>query len=159
LKSFLKLVHLASSSSSLNDETILKAKQAVDLDKENKQVKKPVTSISIRSRKEYLSSFKAIISQNMVIKSKLTNNESTVLNLLRLTITDSEIKYINKSLFQLKTLEYLDLSNNNIFALEDFELEKLQELIMANNQIKYIGKSSSFIVLCKLVPFRIMSSE
>lgn len=76
----------------------------------------------------------------MVIKSKLTNNESMVMNLMRLTITDSEIKYINKSLFQLKTLEYLDLSNNNIFALDDFDLENLNELIMANNKIQYIGK-------------------
>ena len=140
LKSFLKIVHLAANNPNFNDESLIAESKEVDLNKENKQMKKPLTSISIKSRKDYLNNFRAIISQNMSIKSKLDNKCAASLNLLRLTINEAEIKYINKSMFELKQLVYLDLSNNNIEVINDFSFDVLEELILTNNKIKFLGE-------------------
>lgn len=151
LKSFLKVLHLAANSPNFNDDSIAAENQnAADLDKENKQLKKPITSISIKSRKDYNSNFKAIISQNLSIRSKIDSKQGTTLNLMRLTISECELKHVNKSIFELKTLEYLDMSNNKLTVFEDFSFENLHELILANNEIKYIGKKFYLPKLAKL---------
>ena len=141
LKSFLKIIHLAANSPNFNDESIKANTISEDLNKENQKLKKPVTSVSIKSKSEYNSNFRAIISQNLTIKSKLDNKNVQTLNLLRLTINNCELKQINASIQDLKQLVHLDLSNNKLSAFDNFSLNNLQDLNLSCNEIKYIGKN------------------
>jgi hypothetical protein len=140
LKAFLRLLNTAGSSPKFEPTSADQcSSQAVDLDKENKQMKKPVTSVSIKSKAEYNSNFKAIISQNLCIRSKLAENKS-VLNLTRLSITGCELKQVNKSIFELRQLVFLDMSGNRLTGFDEFSFEALQELNLESNEIRYVGK-------------------
>lgn len=152
LKAFLKILNSAANSPKFSEETFAQAqKEAVDLDKENKQLKKPITSISITSKKAYESNFRAVISQNLFyIKSKIDIKGSNIMNLVRLTMTGCELKQLNRSIFELRQLAYLDLSDNKLTAFDDFAFEALSELNLSNNQIKYIGKKIALPQLIKL---------
>ena len=134
LKAFLRLLNTAGSSAKFELN-----QSVVDLEKENKQMKKPVTSVSIKSKAEYNSNFKAIISQNLCIRSKMAENKN-VLNLTRLSMTGCELKQVNKSVFELRQLVYLDMSGNRLTGFDEFSFEALQELNLSNNEIRYVGK-------------------
>ena len=61
MKSFLKLISLAATSDNLKDElSKIESNKAA-----SQQVKKPVTSLTIKSKSEYATNFRAIISQNL----------------------------------------------------------------------------------------------
>ncbi len=134
LKAFLRILSTANNSSKFE------LKDTVDLEKKDKQMKKPITSVSIKSKAEYNSNFKAIISQNMCIRSNISENK-TVLNLTRLSITGCELKQVNKSIFELKQLIFLDLSGNKLNFFDGFNFESLQELNLANNEIRFVGNN------------------
>ena len=114
------------------------------------QFKKPVTSLTVKSLSEYRSNFKAIISQNLKIKTSIGDPGTPLLNLTKLIINNCDLKYIDKSLFGLEQLTLFDFSNNKLAELDDFEMRSLKELILANNQIKRIGENVKLPNICVL---------
>jgi Leucine-rich repeat (LRR) protein len=159
LKAFLKMVHLAEKSNDLTKElesiqSKLKEgnnKTGGDLTKptasNSAQFKKLITTLTIKSKAEYSSKFYATISQNLTIKSS-TLRELELLQLSKLVINNCELKVVNSSLFDLKLLTHLDLSNNKLTQLDEFQFNSLAELNLSHNEIKSIG---NVVYLPKLV--------
>lgn len=104
------------------------------------QFKKPVTTVTIKSKSEYSAKFYSTISQNLKIKAN-TPKESELLHLTRLVINNCDLKTIHASIFDLKLLTHLDMSNNKLTQLDDFKLFPLVELNLAQNDIKTIGQN------------------
>lgn len=174
---FLKLVHLASQSGNITDElNKLKLKPTTNNDdvimedvsnhlaNENKQntkeqnskLKKPTTNLTIKSRSEYLSNFRAVISQNLKIKTTIGAYNSLATNLVKLTINNAELKKLDPSIFELDNLSYLDLSENKLTEIENFRFNKLEELNLSHNLLESIGK---MIHLPKLINLDLNSNK
>jgi hypothetical protein len=133
LRSFLKLISLAATNENLKDE-LSSIESTTESATINQQIKKPVTTLTIKSKSEYNVNFRAIISQNLKIKSSLDNSKSS-LNLIKLVINNCELQHINAAIFKLDHLNHLDLSNNKLESLDNFHINTLNDLIMSNNQI------------------------
>lgn len=108
--------------------------------------KKTITNLIIKSREEYRSNYRAVISQNLKIKSSISSIPT--MNLTKLVINNCELKTIDSSIFDFIQLNYFDFSHNKLTLFDNFKLKSLTELILSNNQIKHIGKN---IYLPKLV--------
>lgn len=108
--------------------------------------KKSITTLTIKSRNEYLSNYRAVISQNLKIKTSIASIPT--FNLTKLVINNCELKTIDSSIFDFVQLNHLDFSNNKLTMLDNFKIKSLSELILSNNKIKQIGKN---IYLPKLV--------
>lgn len=108
--------------------------------------KKSITTLTIKSRDEYLSNYRAVISQNLKIKTSISSIPA--MNLTKLVINNCELKSIDSSVFEFNLLNHLDFSNNKLTMFDNFKLKSLTELILTNNQIKKIGSN---IYLPKLV--------
>lgn len=119
-----------------------------DLNKADQQLKKPTTSLVVKSRKEYNQNFKSIISQNLKIKTKLGNKNTIAEYLVKLVINSCELKKIDPAIFDLVNLTHLDLSQNKLTEIDNFCLNELEELNLSQNEISLIGKN---IKLPKLV--------
>jgi hypothetical protein len=139
LKTFLKLLHLGSSSGSSSATQSQSLKLfAEELAKVNsgqqgeELFKRPTTVLTCKSKSEYLSHFKAAtITQN--------NLKGTSSGLVKLVLTNCELKFIDPSLFDLVNLTHLDLSSNRLTRLNDFKLDRLEELNVSQNLISSIG--------------------
>jgi hypothetical protein len=146
----LKLISLAATNENLKDELNSIESASENGSTINQQIKKPVTSLTIKSKNEYNVNFRAIISQNLKIKSSLDNNKSS-LHLLKLVINNCELQHINAAIFKLDHLNHLDLSNNKLELLDNFHIDSLNDLIMSNNQLKSIGKNCKLPKLVNLI--------
>lgn len=148
---FLKLISLASKSENIETElnklqlNVLGERQ-LQKSVQDKPLKKPITTLTVKSRSEYFTNYKSIISQNLNVNSR--TNTASLLNLTKLVITTSDLRVVDKTLFELKQLVHLDLSQNKLPVLDDFELPELAELILSQNEIARIGRN---IRLPKLV--------
>ena len=148
MKTFLKLVNLAANSESLKEEiTPLDTKLSEISNNSSKSnalnqtIKKPITTLTIKSKNEYNTNFKAVISQNLKIKSTFSKLETPYINLTKLTINNCELIQINSSIFSLEQLVYLNLSSNKLSRLDGFLFETLEELNVSNNEIQCIGEN------------------
>lgn len=146
LKSFLKIIHLANSNASNISDELNKIKQSITetsatSTSANEQIKKPISTITLKSRKEYLKNFKTIISQNIQLKTTLKNNGHAVCGLTNITLNNCELKRIDPCLFELPELLNLNLSGNKFTQIDDLNFMKLVELNLSNNQIISIGKN------------------
>ena len=160
---FLKIVHLAGQSANISDEldklklkpgtsscadvvmedvsnNSTKENKPNSKDQANTKLKKPTTTLTIKSRSEYMSNFRAVISQNLKIKTTIGTVNSFAANLVKLTINNAELKRIDPSIFELENLNYLDMSNNKLTTLDNFSFKKLEELNLSHNEIDSIGK-------------------
>lgn len=115
--------------------------QKKDTSKESdQQLKKPTTSLIIKSKSEYSSNFKAIISQNLKIKTKIGGEKSNLSEtLVKLVLNNCELKNIDAAVFELINLTHLDVSSNKLTNLNNFKLERLEELNCSQNEICFIG--------------------
>ncbi|CAF0726258.1 unnamed protein product [Brachionus calyciflorus] len=152
LKVFLKIVHIATTSNDFSQEldkikSKLQAESSCpgrcikplvkEMPSTTPQFKKTITSLVIKSRDEYLSNYRAIISQNMMIKTSISTIPT--LNLLKLVINNCGLKTIDTSVFEFTQLNHLDMSNNKLSILDNFKLGTLVELNLSQNQITNIG--------------------
>ena len=118
---------------------------------ENTSFKKPITSLTISSGKDYDRNFRQIISQNL--RAQTQNGEINLLNLTKLALTNCDLKRIHPAvLTELTRLEHLDMSSNRLTAasLSGFNLPRLITLILANNQIDHIPAKITLPRLCTL---------
>lgn len=118
------------------------------------QFKKSITNLTIKSRNEYLSNYRAVISQNLKIKSSISSIPT--INLTKLVINNCELKTIDSSIFDFIQLNHFDFSHNKLTLFDNFKLKSLAELIISNNQIKKIGSN---IYLPKLVNLDISHNQ
>jgi LRR-repeat protein 1 len=151
LKSFLKIVNMTSKTTKITDDDIklvAKSNKPVTTQDNIKaftnttnQLKRPTTTLIIKSKKEYLSNYRPVISQTLIYNSDPSQaSQSTLLtNLVRLDINNCSLKSIDKSMLLLINLKYLDLSNNNFKVVETFQFPMLQELILVQNEIETIN--------------------
>ena len=124
---------------------------------ESEQLKKPTTSLIIKSKSEYASNFKAVISQNLKIKTKIgAEKNNFAANLVKLVISNCELKNIDKSIFDLLSLTHLDMSENKLTHIDSFRLERLEELNLSQNSITTFGKD---IFLPRLVSLDISHNK
>lgn len=104
---------------------------------QNASFKKPITSLTISSGKEYDRNFRPIISQNL--RAQTPNGEINLLNLTKLALTNCDLKRIHVAILtQLTRLEHLDMSSNRLTLLSGFNLPRLVTLVLANNQIDHV---------------------
>ena len=139
---------MGSTSLSISDEleklqaSTLSSSQKKDSSKESDQLKKPTTSLIVKSKSEYSSNFKAVISQNLKIKTKIggvkTNLSET---LVKLVLNNCELKSIDPSVFDLVNLTHFDLSSNKLTKIDNFILERLEDLNLSQNEIVFIGQN------------------
>ena len=156
LKNFLRLVQLAGNSMNISDELNKLQVKVIDENSSSstssettKQLKKPPTSLTIRTKNEYASNFRAVLSQNMTIKTAIGKPTTSLgANLVKLVINNCELKRVDPGIFTLDQLTSLDLSNNKLTAIDEFRLAKLEELNLCKNEINSIGAS---ICLPKLI--------
>ena len=106
------------------------------------QLKKPTTSLIVKSKSEYNSNFKAVISQNFKIKTKIGGDKANLAGtLVKLVLNSCELKKIDASVFELVNLTHLDVSCNKLAKIDDFYLERVEELNFSQNEIVFIGKN------------------
>lgn len=178
LKTFLKLIHLAGNSVNIADElnkipnseaaattsgassskeNLKPSSEKGSKDAKMMEFKKPTTSLTIKSKSEYFTNFRAVISQNLKIKTAIgTKNNQLTTTLVKLTINNSDLKHIDPSMFELENLVYLDLSENKLTKLDDFSFKKLEELNLSHNLLEYLGKR---IHLPKLINFDLNTNK
>jgi Leucine-rich repeat (LRR) protein len=161
LKAFLKLIQLASSSQNIENElnklqlatatntsssTVVKV-----LNEQQPQFKKPITSLTVKSRSEYMGNFKAIISQNLKIKTSISGNgQASLLNLTKLVVNNCDLRHIDKAVFELEHLTVLDFSQNKLPWLDHIEHGTLKELVVAHNEIARVGEHIRLPHVCVL---------
>ncbi|RNA36408.1 leucine-rich repeat 1 [Brachionus plicatilis] len=153
LKVFLKIVHIAMTSDDFGQE-LDKIKTKIQTESScpgrcvkplvkempsTSNFKKSITTLTIKSRNEYLSNYRAVISQNLKIKTSIASIPT--FNLTKLVINNCELKTIDSSIFDFVQLNHLDFSNNKLTMLDNFKMKSLSELILSNNKIKQIGKN------------------
>lgn len=142
----MKTISLAATNENINTELNKIGNLAAQT---NQQIKKPVTSLIIKSKSEYATNFRAIISQNLKIKSNLENKSTLVLT--KLVINNCDLKHINAAIFQLDHLNTLDLSSNKLEFIDNFHIETLTDLNLSHNELKYIGKNCKLPRLVNLI--------
>jgi Leucine-rich repeat (LRR) protein len=107
---------------------------------DQQQLKKPTTSLIVKSKNEYTSNFKAVISQNLKIKTKIGGDKANLSEtLVKLVLNNCELKNIDPSIFDLINLTHLDISSNKLSKIDNFILERLEELNLSQNEIVFIG--------------------
>lgn len=169
LKAFLKVVHLSKKSIDLTKELEIIQKQQQQTDPKTKQTsatnladnkskiaqspqqqvyKKPITSLIVKSKSEYLCKFQPLLSQ--MLKTKTSLGEFDLLNLTKLVLNKCELKTIHSAVFQLKQLQHLDLSENKFSQIDEFKFDRLVDLNLAQNEIKHIGDNCSLPKLSNL---------
>jgi len=153
------MVHLAASSQNLSGE-LDKLQKENEMEMEtsnskvkvanstNQQLKKAITTLTIKSKAEYQTNFRSIISQNLKVKTAFGNYSNIASTLTRLAINNCELTNVNSSIFELYQLTHLDLSGNKLSKLDNFVLKRLEELNLTQNEIKTIGRN---IQLPKLI--------
>ena len=164
LKSFIKMVHLASTSEKFAEEVGKLAQQLAETSSNPSavlpsgahgqalkelaqpsapvgQLKKPTTNLIIKSKKEYLSNFRLFIANNH-------KTGEAALTLTRLTINNCELRRLDPCLLKLVNLQQLDLSTNKLNTFDHIEYKHLQQLNLSNNELTFVGDT---IHLPKLV--------
>jgi Leucine-rich repeat (LRR) protein len=151
------MVHLAASSQNLSEE-LDKIQKENEMETSssklkvanttNQQLKKAITTLTIKSKAEYQTNFRSIISQNLKVKTAFGNYSNIASTLTRLTINNCELTRVSSSIFELYQLTHLDLSANKLSTFDNFVLKRLEELNLSQNEIKTIGKN---IQLPKLI--------
>jgi hypothetical protein len=126
-----------------------RAQASINQLQQQQPIKRPVQNLIIKSKSEYMANFKAIISQNLKIKTRIGEG-IPLLNLTKLVINNCGLKQIDGALFELESLTTLDLSMNKLCELNDFSFWNLNELIVANNQIKHMGTNIRLPRICIL---------
>ena len=161
LKSFIKMVHLASTSEKFAEEVDKLAQQLADTSSNpasvlpsgahgqalielvqptvSGQLKKPTTNLIIKSKKEYLSNFRLFIANNFKIIMGIHKTGEAALTLTRLTINNCELRRLDPCLLKLVNLQHLDLSNNKLNTFDHIEYKHLQQLNLSNNELTIVG--------------------
>jgi Leucine-rich repeat (LRR) protein len=130
----------------LNNES----KSAATKENSASDFKKPIRTLTINSKTEYLANLSVLSTLSKKANSIIESRNSIHRNLTKLTINQSELQGLQNWIFEMKNLIYLDLNHNRLKHFDDFKHESLKELFLAHNELNTIGRNISLPKLINL---------